>query len=73
MRILIQNQGMLKNFPQAYTQYSEDKIFRITQSSQDGQAARLGKKAILQEARHFCFRQSGRPSKGLSKILQQYC
>ena len=42
MRIFVQNQGMRKILPQAYSEYSEDKILSITPS--------LGEKPILQEA-----------------------
>jgi hypothetical protein len=40
---------MRKKSPQENTKCSEDKILRITQRSQDGQAIRLVEKAILQE------------------------
>jgi hypothetical protein len=41
MRIFVQNQGVRKILPQAYTYYSEDKILGITRS--------LEKKTISQE------------------------
>jgi hypothetical protein len=42
MKIFVQNQGMRKKLPQAYTEYVEDNFLSITQS--------LGEKIILQEA-----------------------
>jgi hypothetical protein len=40
IKIFVQDQGMRKILPQAYEQYSEDKILSIT--------LRLGEKAIFQ-------------------------
>jgi hypothetical protein len=43
MKIFVQNQGMRKKLPQAYSEYVEDNFLSTTQS--------LGEKIILQEAR----------------------
>ena len=45
MRIFVQNQGMREILPQAYSQYSEDKILSIT--------PRLGERTILQDAQQI--------------------
>ena len=61
MRIFVQNQGMREILPQAYIQYSEDKILSIT--------PRLGKKTILQEAPRNTLKQKKRINPYVSESL----